>query len=150
MSENITATQGDDWVCICGNTPDDQGFYPYHDGRQIDPNIGSDWDGDRYGCRGCNRVINQHTLEVVEHPDFIAWEEFICPACDGLIPNDETPGAYPGALSRRDNRTEICSACGTREALEDFTEAMTKRRPGQVSVPVNGGRTMVTFLVEQA
>jgi hypothetical protein len=25
-----------------------------------------------------------------------------------------------GAISRRDNKTEICSACGTQEALEDF------------------------------
>jgi hypothetical protein len=44
----------------------------------------------------------------------------ICPKCQGFIPNNETPGAYPGALSRRDNETEICSACGVAEALEDF------------------------------
>jgi hypothetical protein len=44
----------------------------------------------------------------------------ICPRCDGSIPNNETPGAYPGAISRKDNKTEICSACGTREALEGF------------------------------
>lgn len=44
----------------------------------------------------------------------------ICPSCNGFIPNNETPGAYPGALSRRDNKTEICSACGVKEALEDF------------------------------
>jgi RNA polymerase subunit RPABC4/transcription elongation factor Spt4 len=43
-----------------------------------------------------------------------------CPKCSGYIPNNETPGAYPGAISRRDNLTEICSACGTEEALEDF------------------------------
>ena len=41
----------------------------------------------------------------------------ICPSCDGFIPNNETPGAYPGAISRSDNKTEICSDCGTREAL---------------------------------
>jgi hypothetical protein len=44
----------------------------------------------------------------------------ICPSCDGFIPNNETPGAYMGALSRKDNKTEICSACGVAEALEDF------------------------------
>lgn len=44
----------------------------------------------------------------------------ICPKCSGYIPNNETPGAYSGAISRRDNITEICSACGTQEALEDF------------------------------
>jgi hypothetical protein len=41
----------------------------------------------------------------------------ICPRCEGFIPNNETPGAYMGAISRKDNKTEICSACGTREAL---------------------------------
>jgi hypothetical protein len=44
----------------------------------------------------------------------------ICPKCAGYIPNNKTPGAYMGAISRRDNLTEICSACGTMEALEDF------------------------------
>lgn len=43
-----------------------------------------------------------------------------CPSCEGWIPNNDTPGAYPGALSRRDNKTEICSECGTMEAIEDF------------------------------
>lgn len=43
--------------------------------------------------------------------------QYPCPTCDGQIPNNETPGAYMGAISRTDNKTEICSACGTREAL---------------------------------
>jgi hypothetical protein len=42
----------------------------------------------------------------------------ICPRCLGFIPNSWTPGAYPGAISRVDNETEICSDCGTEEALE--------------------------------
>ena len=41
----------------------------------------------------------------------------VCPTCGGYIPNNREPGAYPGALSRKDNRTEICSACGTAEAM---------------------------------
>ena len=45
----------------------------------------------------------------------------ICPRCNGYIPNNEQPGAYPGALSRVDNKTEICSECGTLEAIEQFT-----------------------------
>lgn len=45
-----------------------------------------------------------------------------CPKCSGYIPNNKTPGAYPGAISRRDNTTEICSTCGTLEAFEDFFE----------------------------
>lgn len=42
-----------------------------------------------------------------EHPDLR-----LCPKCDGLYTG------YP-AISRRDNKTEICSACGFAEALED-------------------------------
>jgi hypothetical protein len=44
----------------------------------------------------------------------------ICPKCSGFIPNNETPGAYSGAISRVDNKTEICSSCGTQEALDAF------------------------------
>jgi hypothetical protein len=44
-------------------------------------------------------------------------DDNICPRCNGFIPNNETPGLYPGALSRIDNETYICSACGEEEAL---------------------------------
>lgn len=40
-------------------------------------------------------------------------ETFICPICQ-----KETT-EFP-ALSRKDNKTEICSDCGTNEALEDY------------------------------
>lgn len=43
-----------------------------------------------------------------------------CPRCLGYIPNNYQPGAYPGALSRYDNKTEICSACGTDEAMFQY------------------------------
>lgn len=36
-----------------------------------------------------------------------------CPKCDKVI------SGYP-ALSRKDNDTYICSACGTKEALEEY------------------------------
>jgi hypothetical protein len=29
-------------------------------------------------------------------------------------------GKYAGALSRKDNKTEICSSCGVMEAIEDY------------------------------
>ena len=38
---------------------------------------------------------------------------FKCPKCKQISSD------YP-ALSRRDNKTEICSACGVEEALFDF------------------------------
>lgn len=45
-----------------------------------------------------------------------------CPRCveHRWIPNNDKPGAYPGAISRADNSTEICSACGEDEALKDY------------------------------
>lgn len=51
----------------------------------------------------------------------------ICPKCSGYIPSNENPGAYPGAISRADNKTEICSACGTNEALADFRLANAEK-----------------------
>lgn len=40
----------------------------------------------------------------------------VCPRCEGNIPNNILPAAYPGAISRIDNETEICSQCGLEEA----------------------------------
>ena len=47
-------------------------------------------------------------------------EQFKCPSCNGFIPNNENPGAYMGAISRKDNKTEICSACGVEEAIQSL------------------------------
>lgn len=47
----------------------------------------------------------------------------VCPKCF------KEYDAYP-ALSRRDNKTEICPACGTREALEDAFGAKLVPMPG--------------------
>lgn len=48
-----------------------------------------------------------------------------CPLCGRPIPNSEYAGQYPGALSRLDNKTEICSDCGVSEALGDhFKKAL--------------------------
>lgn len=50
------------------------------------------------------------------------YPQFKCPTCTGYIPNNAVPGAYPGALSRVDNKTEICSACGEREAMQSWSQ----------------------------
>lgn len=50
----------------------------------------------------------------------------LCRDCGGLIPTNSAPGAYPGAMSRRDG-VEICSACGVREALTDMEAAAARR-----------------------
>ena len=47
--------------------------------------------------------------------------DHICPRCGGAVPNAVYKGQYPGALSRTDNHTEICSDCGSLEALENFS-----------------------------
>lgn len=53
------------WVCICKNTPSDYGFYPCDkDGNEIEPLIGSDWNG-LYVCGSCRKIINLHTLKVI-------------------------------------------------------------------------------------
>ena len=44
-------------------------------------------------------------------------EKPMCPRCHGFIPTNLTPGRYPGAISRTDNKTEICSDCGREEAM---------------------------------
>lgn len=49
-------------------------------------------------------------------PDFIGP----CPRCGGCVPNNKEPGRYPGALSRVDNKTYICSSCGTSEAMFNY------------------------------
>jgi hypothetical protein len=44
----------------------------------------------------------------------------MCPRCGGPIPNSAMIGQYPGALSRTDGTTEVCSDCGYIEAGEAF------------------------------
>jgi len=43
-----------------------------------------------------------------------------------------TFNGYP-AISRKDNKTEICSDCGTAEALEDFAN-FTQKKLGKKGV----------------
>lgn len=42
-----------------------------------------------------------------------------CPKCGKMFKG-------VGAISRRDNKTEICSECGTKEAFEDFYKHIKK------------------------
>jgi hypothetical protein len=53
------------WVCICGNTPVDQGFFGCNlRGDEMEPDIGSDWPG-TYCCYQCGRIIKADTREVI-------------------------------------------------------------------------------------
>ena len=48
-------------------------------------------------------------------------EERVCPRCGKMYTD------YP-ALSRRDNKTEICPECGRDEALEDYFDYLERKR----------------------
>ncbi|MBA3830160.1 MAG: hypothetical protein H0X33_14570 [Taibaiella sp.] len=55
----------DAWVCICGNTPSGDGFYPCdYEGNEIEPGKSANWGG-LYVCGKCGRIINQDSLEVI-------------------------------------------------------------------------------------
>ena len=65
--ENITheAENDEAWICVCKNTPVDDGFYPCdRNGNELEPTIGSGWDN-LYVCPKCGRIINQETLVFV-------------------------------------------------------------------------------------
>jgi hypothetical protein len=47
-----------------------------------------------------------------------------CPRCRGGIPSDLHRGEYPGALSRFDNKTYVCSSCGMNEAMWQFSTGL--------------------------
>lgn len=55
-------------------------------------------------------------------------DENKCPRCNQGIPSDENEGQYPGAISRTDNETEVCSSCGTFEGLEAWCGTLTPKR----------------------
>lgn len=59
----------------------------------------------------------------------------LCPRCGGYIPNSKEPGRYPGAMSRTDNETEVCSNCGTSEAMEQYYGTLTPQSEWYGSVP---------------
>lgn len=72
-------------------------------------------------------------VEVLMTEDFYSstfkqfWKEvasehglYMCPRCGGFVPKryDKAMfGEYPGALSRWDNKTFVCSECGMEEAI---------------------------------
>lgn len=79
----------------------------------------NDWD-----VRQCTRSIDYATLynsveEAEEAIQNIQSDKFkiypVCPVCG------KDYSEYP-AISRKDNKTRICSACGTIEALNQFVE----------------------------
>lgn len=55
----------DAWICLCGNRPTEDDFYPCHtDGTQTDPTEG--WP-DLYTCARCHRIIDGKT-RMIQRP----------------------------------------------------------------------------------
>ena len=55
-------------------------------------------------------------------------QDYICPRCGGDIPNSERKGQYPGAISRVDNKTEVCSGCGMKEAMLEISGRLNDKK----------------------
>jgi hypothetical protein len=55
----------DAWICICGNMPDQDGFFPCNArGDEVEPTTEA-WKTNWYVCNGCGRMFDQHTLIVM-------------------------------------------------------------------------------------
>lgn len=81
----------------------------------------------------CNeRETERRAQEIIQmkrkREVFVALAISKCPRCQNQqIPNDEHAGMFPGALSRTDDETEICSSCGTDEAMEQWCSTLTPK-----------------------
>ena len=64
----------------------------------------------------------QEALDVIQENELHNFEVYpVCPIC-GEDYSD------PPAISRKDNKTEICSKCGIGEALMDFIDNIQKNK----------------------
>jgi len=63
--EHIQHESGNEeaWVCLCGNRPDSDGFFPCDsDGNEMEPV--QEWEN-LYVCGRCGRIINQFSLLIL-------------------------------------------------------------------------------------
>lgn len=62
--EHIIA-ENSHWVCLCGNEPHIDGFYPCDsEGESVEPTP-EEWTTNCYVCERCGRIIDQSALAVV-------------------------------------------------------------------------------------
>ena len=53
------------WLCVCGNEPQMDGFYPCNErGEHVEPTAEL-WTTNCYVCACCGRIIRQSDLEIV-------------------------------------------------------------------------------------
>ena|SRR3712207_5123018 len=63
----VAVADKDWWMCLCGNTPRQEGFYPCTAegvGVMVGPTVAA-WATPWYVCDRCGRIIDQDTREVV-------------------------------------------------------------------------------------
>ncbi len=65
------------WVCLCGNTPMEDGFYPCDSEGEIVEPTPEAWTSDWYVCDRCGRIIDMNTDEIVgvRFDNTLTWEE---------------------------------------------------------------------------
>jgi hypothetical protein len=109
---------------IVGDIDTDGTFWAYVETRES-----GEWERDECVSFQRDETIVRDIRFDTEVLNFFAGQgiepRYKCPTCYGYIPNNERVGAYAGALSRTDNKTEICSLCGVREALADFIRELS-------------------------
>lgn len=66
FNSEVVVDHPDDWICLCGNRPMQDGFYPCNaKGEMVEPTVET-WTTNWYVCARCGRIIDQNTLEVVD------------------------------------------------------------------------------------
>lgn len=55
----------DAWICLCGNTPTEEGFFPCNSEGEIVEPTPEEWTTNCYVCDRCGRIIQMDTLGVV-------------------------------------------------------------------------------------
>jgi hypothetical protein len=59
----------DAWICVCGNQPEQDGFYPCDSAGVIVEPTAEDWTSGLYVCNQCGRLIDPDTLAIVGQAD---------------------------------------------------------------------------------
>ena len=71
LAEMIADPQSDEITCLCGNTPAADGFYPFANGHEVEPD--DSWDGVTMFCAACFRTFDQTTGVVLSRETSIGF-----------------------------------------------------------------------------
>ena len=77
----VEDTRGN-WNCICGNSPDNEGFLMADSSGRTLEGIMWLWDCKTYVCDRCGRIIDGDTLEVVGRAHWEIMDSNLCASSD--------------------------------------------------------------------